>query len=144
MPRKSSVSPPGTRRCCQELPSSSERRTTPLEPQAQTTDLRADLDARATEMPRRFESALEVKTFHCCAEAEAATSKNRIAKRMGRILAANGGNRRAMGRVGGAEVRGASPCRQHFAGGAHLQVFVTCHQRGWKPDIGRACFRKSA
>src|SRR5215470_7590569 len=71
MPRKSSASPSATCRRCQVLPSSSDFRITPFEPEAQTTTTGALFSSglMAMLMPRKLVSMPLVCTFHQCASA---------------------------------------------------------------------------
>src|SRR5579864_3306304 len=71
MPRKSRVSPPSTPNRCQVLPSSSDFRITPFEPEAQTTGTGTPFSPGALVMLtlRRLVSMPLVCTFHHCASA---------------------------------------------------------------------------
>src|SRR6266699_1872064 len=87
IPRKSSVSPPETRRRRQDLPSSSDRTMTPCEPELQTTALgaRFSLGLWATLTPRRLVFMPRVATSQDCAARPVPV--NRKSRRTGKLEA---------------------------------------------------------
>src|SRR6266849_6606501 len=92
MPRKSSASPPGNCKRVHVSPWSTERRTTPFDPETQTTGTGTPFVSvkEETLTPRRFVSSPLVCTLHHCACMETPrNNENRSGKRerIPRILA---------------------------------------------------------
>jgi hypothetical protein len=90
MPRKSEVSAPATCNCAHDLSADEERKITPLEPEAHTTEASVPLGLRkcATLTPRKFVSIPDVCMTQTGAGVTDGARRNKAARRnrMARIL----------------------------------------------------------